>query len=195
MRHTFSRSVMLSMAVKLGCTKLIFVAPGAKVIEQYYWDMLLMQQLHAVIYSKTMHWHITLVTQTSFSTARHCSSSSLTWGHPTVPTLILWTTASEHDAGTRVPSAHPGCEPDETAVCWDVGWVAAERGGWGHWPIATTTGSMCPCTRWSLWTLPVTLLTFSLPHNTTGFFQSHSFFSKEQTVYFRTDELLLNFTK
>jgi len=45
-RSTFSRSVMVSVAVsKMGMTELIFVDPGVKVNGQYYRDVLLSQQM------------------------------------------------------------------------------------------------------------------------------------------------------
>ena len=45
-RPTFSKSVMVSFTVsKLGCTELIFVAPGVKVDGAYYQDVLLTQQM------------------------------------------------------------------------------------------------------------------------------------------------------
>jgi len=69
------------------------------------------------------------------------------------------------------------------AACWDVGWTAAERRGWGHWPMAETTGSVCPCTEWSLWTLSVALLPFILPHNTTGFFRVTHFLRGKQRTF------------
>jgi len=72
------------------------------------------------------------------------------------------------------------------AACWDVGWTVAERRGWGHWPMAETTGSVCPCTGWSFWTLSVALLPFMLPHSS---FQSHPL-SSRNTMCFRTHELL-----
>ena len=75
------------------------------------------------------------------------------------------------------------------AACWDLGWTAAKRRGWGHWAMAETNGSVYPCTGWSLWTLFVALLPFILPHNTTSFFQSHQL-SSRKTMYFRTYELL-----
>ena len=46
MRPTFSKSVMVSVAVsKLGCTGLVFVEPGVKVNGHYYRDILLSQEL------------------------------------------------------------------------------------------------------------------------------------------------------
>ena len=45
-RSTFSRSVMVSVAVSsLGHTDLFFIGQGTKVNGQYYWDVLLHQQL------------------------------------------------------------------------------------------------------------------------------------------------------
>jgi len=45
-RSTFSRSVMVSVAVsKMGMTELIFVNPGVKVNDQYYHDVLLYQKM------------------------------------------------------------------------------------------------------------------------------------------------------
>lgn len=45
-RPTFSRSVMVSVAVsKLGCTELFFVEPGVKVNGEYYRNVLLMQKM------------------------------------------------------------------------------------------------------------------------------------------------------
>ena len=45
-RPTFSRSVMVSVAVsQLGCTELFFVEPGVKVNGAYYRDVLLMQKM------------------------------------------------------------------------------------------------------------------------------------------------------
>lgn len=45
-RPTFSRSVMVSVAVsKLGCSDLFFVEPGVKVDGAYYRDVLLMQKI------------------------------------------------------------------------------------------------------------------------------------------------------
>jgi len=74
-------------AARLGCINLIFIEPGAKINRQYYRDMLLMQRLlqrsaalleKCLSSSKTMRQHIMLVTQSSFCTVRHRSSSVLT---------------------------------------------------------------------------------------------------------------------
>jgi len=71
-------------AAKLGCTNFIFLRPGAKINGQYYKDVLLMQSLlqrSAALLglpsTKTMRWHIVLVTQSSFCAVRHRSSSVL----------------------------------------------------------------------------------------------------------------------
>jgi len=72
-------------AAKVGCTNFIFIEPGAKINGQCYRDMLLMQRLlrrsatlleTCLSSSKTMRQHI--VTQSSFCTVRHRSSSVLT---------------------------------------------------------------------------------------------------------------------
>jgi len=44
------------------------------------------------------------------------------------------------------------------ASCCDMGWIIAQHGRRCSWSVAKKTGSMYPCTRWSLWTLDVTLL-------------------------------------
>ena len=49
-RPTFSKSLMVSVAVsKLGCSPLFFVEPGVKVDRRYYRDVLLKQQMLPVI--------------------------------------------------------------------------------------------------------------------------------------------------
>jgi len=75
---------LVSLTVsKLGCTKLIFIEPGAKINGQYYQDLLLTQKLLSAIRSiagdmrKTMRQHIMLVTQSSFCAMRHPTSSVL----------------------------------------------------------------------------------------------------------------------
>ena len=44
-RSTFSKSVMVSVAVLLGTTKLMFIEPGVKVNGAYFRDVLLGQHL------------------------------------------------------------------------------------------------------------------------------------------------------
>jgi len=65
-----------------------------------------------------------------------------------------------------------------------VGWTAAEHRGWGHWPMVEITGSMCPCTGWSLWTLSsIASIYFATQHN--------RFFS-EQPTFFQENNILSN---
>ena len=84
-------------------------------LRQYYRDVLLTQELLAICSiartclssSKTMHQHIALVTQSSFCTVRHLSSSVLTCDQPTVVTLTRLITASErHGAEVCIPSTN-----------------------------------------------------------------------------------------
>jgi len=70
---------------KLGCTKLIFIEPGAKINGQYYRDVMLTQKLLSAIRSiagdvfvfQQDNQHIVVVTESSFCAVRHPTSSVL----------------------------------------------------------------------------------------------------------------------
>jgi len=77
---------LVSLTVsKLGCTKLIFIEPGAKINGQYYRDVMLTQKLLSAIRSiagdvfvfQQDNQHIVVVTESSFCAVRHPTSSVL----------------------------------------------------------------------------------------------------------------------
>ena len=65
-----------------------------------------------------------------------------------------------HDTGACVSSTNPRYwRGVAAAVCWDMGWNSVKHGGWCDWSMTKETdGSVCPCRKWSFWTLAVTLL-------------------------------------
>jgi len=161
---------LVSLTVStLGCTKLIFIEPGAKINGQYCRDVLLTcwrrncyQRSAALLETrlssiKTMRQHIVLVTQSSFCAVRHPSSpvlvaSQQSWPQPgRLPRL-------GNAARVLVSSMNPQYRRVAEAPCCKMGCISPERGGLCSWLVAKKTGSMYPCRRWSLWTLALTLL-------------------------------------
>ena len=146
MRSTFSKSVMVSVAVsKLGRTNVIFCWAWSKRQRAYYRDVLLMQELLDLHHC----WRRVCLP------ARQCTSTSL-WRHSRASTP--WDTPVRqschldsqqscsksgrlphlgHDAGGRVSSTNPRYGRVVAAACWEyMSWISAERGGRRHWSMA-----------------------------------------------------------
>jgi len=151
---------------------------------QYYWDMLLPQELMPAICS--IAGNVFVIHQDNAPAHRARDTVELLH-YDTPPFHQSWHVASQqswprpdwlpqlkHDARgvyqVPIPSLYGRFA---AAACWDMDWISAQRGGRCDWSVAKKTGSMYPCRRWSLWTR-VTLLAWHLScHTTNGSFQNH----------------------
>ena len=89
-RPTFSKSLMVSVAVsKLGCSPLFFVEPGVKVDYRYYQDVLLKQQMLPAM--------------------RRIASDTYTCSSRIAPQLTALATLSSYCSRKRQSSLHPTC--------------------------------------------------------------------------------------
>jgi len=117
-RSTFSESVMVAAKVsKLGYANLIFVEPAAKINEQYYRDVLQMQDLIPAIHSIAVDMFVFH----QDNAPAHCASDTVELLRHETPKFIspdMWSANScdlnladyyilWHDAAARVLSTNP----------------------------------------------------------------------------------------
>jgi len=163
-RSTFSKSVIVSVAVSiLGTTKLMFIEPGVKINGAYYRVVLLGQQLPA---------------GDSFRSKRllhfQCSSSP-SWWHRWVFVsqytrfYIIFAVAAQQPwtkshglwgvgraPATRLPQQDSRRRPVETASHRGVALLRPEHYWQSSWTVTCSTTRVCPCKRRPLWAQTVT---------------------------------------
>jgi len=138
-------------AAKLDCTNLIFVEPGAKINGQYYQTCCCCRGC----YGDLQHcWRRVCLP------ARQYASTSCSWHSRVSAQFIspdlnpvnycIWGMLQEHVY--HISSTNPRYGQLAEASCCDMGWILAEYGIRCSWSVAKKTGTMYPCTRWSLFT-------------------------------------------
>jgi len=83
--------------------------------------------------SKTVHQHMTLVTQSSFCPVKHPSSSVLTCQQS-------WPKSCElpclgHNASACIASIISLYGQVAAVSCWNMNWMLAQHSGWCHWSL------------------------------------------------------------
>jgi len=142
--------------------------------------------------ARLCHEHDVLVTQSSFCSVRHPSSSILTCGQPTVLTSTRWITASraccnsmciEYQSAIRTSCGSILLRHglNFSTVWWTMQLTSCEK-DWKHVSVqkVITLNTCCD----------VACLTFQLSHITTGSFHSHQ--CQPQPVLFRTTNVWRN---